>query len=163
MRTSCFAILVLFSTLAYGVWSQFAHVTPETADEFDMHVCISYVSDTPELARVVFPLREDRYKEAWLIISKSYLRPQDQKFFRHILWGQSKDQAQIDVISKIENNSTMIQRREQSSEGLAEVFIARHLMSRAYIYIDFPTDTADGGYYYSIDLSAFRSSIESEC
>ena len=153
MRSSFLIIAVLFSSVAFGAWAGFAHVTPDTREKYGMPVCVSSIPGQPGLARVVFPLNKDSWVHAWLIITEQYFPPRKQNF-REYIWSRSKDESRIQLRAKL---------HRMDDRDFAEVVISRATMSRAYIYIDYPREVYDGGWYYSIDLSTFVGIDEDEC
>lgn len=161
MNRVLLTFVLLLPVTAFAVWSAFAHVTPDTREEYDMPVCVASMPNAPDLVRIRFPLADDRHKNAWLIITKTYL-PAEQQEFRRYLWADSHI-PELELVSEVSNLRSTIGRDAGIDEPeLAEIQIARELMSRAYVYIDFPHATFDGGYYYSIDLSTFVDA-EDDC
>jgi hypothetical protein len=144
--------LVLYAAPCYATWSGLAHVTPETQEKFKIRVCIAEVpTDNLSVEVYVWTRRADA--TGWVITTKEYVQPSRQSFRRYI-WNDQIDDSPIESIESIEYDEVPIPIR---------VYLNRSLLSRSYVYFDWPTPIFDGGYYYSIDLSTFADRVQHKC
>lgn len=158
-------IVIAFSLFlannSFASWSRYAHVTPETETKFELNVQVEPVNNkkTAYLVRleaVAFPS-----KQAWVIVTPKPLSPSAQNQ-RSRFWGDKLNTENVESIVPLRPTGIPIfpQSNETKSEKFYEVVIPAGQMDRTYIYIDFPTRVADGGYYYSIDLGAYLPTDE---
>ena len=143
-------LLTLFLTTGevQASWSRFAHVTPETQKEYKLDIEFSPIANRENIYRVRFNAISSKHKQAWLIIAADPLTKEEQKL-RNYIWKTISPEKHILVkalLKLVKNNN---------SPPYYEVELNSEILKRSYIYIDFPFRVADGGYYYSIDLSSF--------
>ncbi len=146
-RIIFFCLLALFCSDSGAVWSKFAHVTPETADEYGIEVTIKRVSSKSQRFRV-YVSKGSKHQVATLIETVRSLDKSTQEVLRTILWGRSF--PPIDLAMKV--------RLSEKNSGYQ--FEIKPCNRNFYLYIDFPRVIADGGYWYSVDLNKYFSEIE---
>ncbi len=154
IRLSC-VFLLLIATVGNARWSAFAHVTPETREDFDLPVCVVSTKTGRENVTIQVQTYEPSgfSKVAWLITTTEHLDSTDQEFRKYI-WNDTESDSPIISIELLE--------RQSEIEGIS-VTLPQSEMRRAYIYVDFPRPVNDGGYYYSIDLATFADHRDKGC
>lgn len=156
-----FILMVFFLTLAnssFASWSRYAYVTPETEAEYELNVQIERADSKNKtylirLDAIAFPS-----KQAWLIVTPKPLSASEQNQ-RSRFWGDKLNTENVESIVPLRLTGIPIfpQSNDIKSDLFYEIVISESQMHRTYIYIDFPTPVADGGYFYSIDLGSYVS------
>ena len=152
--------LIVGSPKASACWSEFVDVNSVNEGKYDIEVTVETRRNQQYFYRVKAPMVGD-YKYCWLIVCKKEVEPKQRNFRQYIWTGESK---RSDILLKarlVPTKETGI--RSLWHKGIStpakEVYIQftvhRDLVSCSYIYIDFPSLTADGGYYYAIDLDSY--------
>lgn len=154
MRKLLFVFLLLFSKQSIPVWSAFAHVTPDTQDQYGIEVHIRALDDFPENRpnikyRVRFRAFEQGLMSAWLVLSREPLSATEQELRDYFWWNKSPEKEIVET--------SLLEAREIDAELYYEVELEAKEIARSYIYIDFPEEVDDGGYYYSIDFPSYLS------
>ena len=145
-------LLTLYSVAAYARWSALAHVTPDTQEKYRLRVCIAEVPYDRLFVEIFVWLR-GAGANGWVITTREYVQPSEQGFRRYI-WSDRIDESPIESIESIEYDEVL---------NPARAYLPKSRLSRSYVYFDWPTTVADGGYYYSIDLSTYAGHIQNEC
>lgn len=138
----------MMCTQAEAVWSAFAHVTPDAEAQYGIDVLVQPAGAQEEMFRVRVDAIEYEHKHAWLVVAGERLSSSGQEL-RNEIWGLTPSVDKV-VLVKAE-----LQPFGEAGELYYEIELSADIIQRAYIYIDFPSLTADGGYYYSIDLPAY--------
>lgn len=152
-----FLILVLFKS-SYATWSSFAHVTPETEKEYKIKV--ELLIDSTDTSRFLVKIkapRKSHSKKVWLVVSDKKIEKENQKFRDFFWFGKhSKDIVIWSMLKPIEKNPHVYTAEQRAvKQEKFEIIIKKKLLTTTYIYIDFPSVTYDGGYFYSIDLATY--------
>jgi len=140
---------------AHATFSEFARITPETEERHNIYVQILPVEGQQDKYKIMPPKAPD-WLSAYLIICKEKVPPQKQNF-REYIW--SGWQGRADVLSL----APLLPPGQYWPANLgyvippkpAEVILDKSLITRSYLYIDFPHNVSDGGYYYCIDLATY--------
>jgi hypothetical protein len=147
-----FAIAVAYLTVASpdagASWSEFADVNSLNESKYGIKVEVAARKNQQHIYRIKAPV-VGGHKRCWLIVCKKKLGAKQQNFRDYIWTGESK---QSDVLLKA----------QLTPEKGTDVQFSLHkdLVSRSYVYIDFPRLVLDGGYYYAIDLASYLKKDE---
>jgi hypothetical protein len=147
-------LIAIFSLQALAQFSAFEIVAPDTQDRLNDEIK-SLSVEKMEDGRFIVKVPKFRSKHVWLITCSSELG-YGQSEFRDNIWNRDSHDSNIYVLAKPGDSPvpcTVDDRRAES--GFVEVILSNDLMSRSYIYIDYPHGVFDGGYYYSVDLPAY--------
>lgn len=149
-------LVFLFLTLqAQAVWSEFAHVTPDTQEKYKLDVSITPIVGSENRFLIRLEAVGYDHKLAWLIVSSETLSVKDQEL-RDYIWSAAKPEKEILIKTKLMPTGVGgFPSSDQGEKRFYEVELDSQFISRAYIYIDFPSQVFDGGYYYSVDLGSF--------
>jgi hypothetical protein len=96
----------------------------------------------------------DGHKKVWLILCKQSLRSARQNF-RSTIWEAIENDKEIVKINQLKSGQISLSETGSQQYAYVEVVLSRDEMKRSYIYIDYPSEVHDGGYYYSIDLAYY--------
>ena len=152
MRSTLFAALVLVASVAGAAFSAFVHVTPDNQQEHGFDVCINRNYLDMQLTEI--RIRGERpLKGGWLITTREYVEPSGQRF-REYIWDDSIDDSPIESITELQHDE---------EAGATRVLMPQEMLSRSYLYFDFPEPVFDGGFFYSIDLSTFAQFDSERC
>ena len=148
------AALVSVASLAQAVFSAFVVITPanETSHPFRIDTHPLGTADELMRVRVSGPLADGQ--EAWLITCKQSLLSEKQNF-RSAVWSQSQGNEDIVHMQQVNPVRAPSVTADGKAEAYIEVVLTGEEMQRSYIYIDYPSEVRDGGYYYSIDLAYY--------
>lgn len=157
MKSVVFILIAVFSLQAHAVFSAFAHVIPETQEEYIKSLHVEKMKDGDFLVKVP---EFGWSKHVWLISCSSELR-NDQKDFRSYIWGKDKGDRSIEVLAKLGVGPVQpFEKKDESPiNNFIEIVLSEEVMSKSYIYIDFPDMVLDGGYFYTIDLPEYLRKI----
>jgi len=144
--------IILFFLLAitgfcYASWSAFAHVTPETEKKYEFSVKLTPVKNKKNTYRVKLNAIGYDEKHAWLITAPKEVSPEKQDF-RNFIWYPKS-------VKKEKLKKTELYPKGKKDNLYYEIEISSNKIYSSYIYIDFPSQVCDGGYYYSIDLKSY--------
>ncbi|WP_078118480.1 hypothetical protein [Thiosocius teredinicola] len=146
-------LLFVFSSSSYSVWSAFAHVTPATESEYGIRVEFAEINQNLNREyRIKIPAIGHGYQKAWLVLTAQPLEKSGAELRAYIWW---KEQPKARVLSALE----MIPK--VTKEGIFyETLLSEDEVQNGYIYVDYPHEMFDGGYYYSIELRSYVSGRE---
>ena len=140
---------------AYGVFSEFARITPETEGQLQMSVQMLPVEGQDDKCQIVVPGVWPP-KRTHVIVCREKVAPERQNFREYLWSGNRKRTDVVSVTVVVPPGRSRASRPDSTARPRAtHVVLHRTLLGRAYIYIDFATPIEDGGYYYCIDLSAY--------
>ena len=155
----------LLASQTHGQFSAFARITPETEKKHNIQVQILPVRGWESKCRII-PPKVHQGMSTYLIVCRERVPPKEQNF-RGYIWYRDRDwdryqgryQDRTDILSvapllpygldQYPNPSYVVSPKPN------HVVLDRSLLERSYIYIDYPTEMTDGGYYYCIDLSTY--------
>ena len=162
MKRILFILIAIWSVPALAMISIFINVEPDTPYKLDEYIESMRV-EKMEDGRFLVKVPESRYKHIWLITCSEELKD-DQKELRGGIWKSNKYDSAIDVPARLGDGHAPTCTKEDMSakDGFVDVILNSDLMSRSYIYIDYPDPVQDGGHYYSIDLPAYLSKINAD-
>lgn len=151
-----YLILILSVSLvdiAFAAFSAFAVITPENEAEYPFLIQVKALAGDEERSRIriVGTIGESRH--AWLIVCKNYVNSSGQNFRKYFWYGEQD--KNIERISRLNPGQTTLPESGKQMYEYVEVELPNEQMRRAYIYIDYPVEVRDGGYYYSIDLAYY--------
>ena len=147
-------ILVLHADIASAYFSAFVVITPRNEAEHPFLIQASAVEDQPGFTRIRVIGPVDASRKAWLIKCEQSLLPDSQNFRSAIWEGRESHKAIIDI-NLLEPTSTGLQESDGQQRAYVEVLLSNEELKRSYVYIDYPYEVRDGGYYYSIDLAYY--------
>ncbi len=159
MKHIVIIILFLLTGKTYAVWSAFAHVTPETEQKYEIKVSLTPVEGQKGKFVIQFNAVASDYKHAWLVHSSEKLSEKEQNL-RSYMWGFTKPTKDILIQAKLLPANTGRPFHEEGKPIFYKVVLDSKFIKNSYIYIDFPEQVHDGGYYYSIDLGAYFTKHE---
>jgi hypothetical protein len=152
------ALILVAVPHANAAFSAYVNVTPETQVD---HVKALRIEEQPEGKFLIRVPEDGSLKHVWLIICKTELG-ESEKNFREYIWSIGDGRRSVEVLAKlgrgIEYPGPGVEERDKNR--YIELILAREIMARAYIYIDFPQMVLDGGFYYSIDLPEFLRRVD---
>ena len=176
--------LFLLTNQAFAQWSALAIITPDSQSRHKGLLVESTALQTANRENCTIKFKADAVgyplKQAWLAFASRPLTADEQKL-REYIWAKpnqpsSTNQREIAIsalkgpfvsITPIEvSHPTQLDQVAQQITSVPlttanddhayyELTISRTSAKAAYIYVDFPSLIADGGYYYSIDVGAF--------
>ena len=148
------AALASITNLTHAVFSAFVVITPanEASHPFRIDTHPLETSDDLMRVRITGPLGDSQ--KAWLIVCKQSLLS-DKQNFRSAIWNQTPENENIVNIQQLNPVRASSVTADGKEEIYIEVVLTSDEMSRSYIYIDYPREVRDGGYYYSIDLAYY--------
>lgn len=145
------ALIFLPNNIVFAAFSAFVVITPDNEAEYPFLIKTQPLDNQPGYTRVrvTGPISDD--KGVWLVECKKSLLADSQNF-RMTIWGYKQFNDDIIKITRVTpGKSTMPGGGSQLFTHI-EVVLPNDKMQRSYLYIDFPREVKDGGYYYSIDL-----------
>ncbi len=145
-------LLLLINSITYAVWSSFAHVTPDTEKEYELSIAFTSVKNKKNTYCVKLNAIDYDQKHAWLITATKELSPKEQNF-RNFIWNTATNRKE-----KLTKNE--LYPKGKKDNLYYEIEISSNKICSSFIYIDFPSITFDGGYYYSIDLKSYLLKFE---
>ena len=119
-----------------GAFSSFARITPQTQEEHNIFVQILPVEGQSEKYKVVYPPIRDSSQGSYLVLCKESMPPQEQDF-RNYLWGSGRKQAEILSFVPIVPPGQYGHKCPVCSTPV-EIILDKSLITRSYIYIDYP-------------------------
>jgi len=140
---------------SYGAFSAFARITPET--EAQHHICVQIlpVEGRKGMYRIL-PPQAPEHQRAYLITCREKVPPERQCFRKYIWFRSNARKDVLSVVPLLPHELGYFEYgRPTVSDRSNNIFLARSLLSRTYIYIDYPHHVSDGGYCYCVDLSAY--------
>ncbi len=150
-----FALLTL-STQAFASASRYAYVTPETEHKYKLNVQVAPTNKEKTTYLIRLRAVEFPVKQAWLIVTPEPISSAAQNQ-RARFWGETLTTDDAEFIVPLRPNEVPMfsQSNEPDKEKYYEVLVPAEQINRTYIYIDFPSQVNDGGYFYSIDIDAY--------
>lgn len=148
--------LILSTSLvntAFAASSAFVVITPENEAEHPFSIEVNAVADHEQRSRVRIIGPVNGSQHTWLIICKKYLSPSRQNF-RGFFWYRDRHK-EIERATRLYPDQIRLPESGDKTYEHVEVELSHEHMRRAYIYIDYPFEVRDGGYYYSIDLAYY--------
>ena len=146
-----FALIFTHTNIAFAYFSSFEVITPDNEAEhlflIQSQPLVNQLGYTR--VRVIGPI--DDHRGVWLVECKKSLLPESQNF-RMTIWGYKQFNDDIIKITRLKPGQTTLPGRDSQLFAYVEVVLSNDKMQRSYLYIDFPREVRDGGYYYSIDL-----------
>lgn len=138
---------VLFEGARGG--SAFAHITPETEEEHQIGVRMLPVEGRNDKYRIVVPWSGelDESRNCFLIVC-SHPVPAERQDFRSYIWNEDRSREDVLLVAPLLT-------RGFGQSQYVECMLDDFLMTRSYLFVDAKGPMADGGYYYSIDLSTY--------
>lgn len=145
--------LLVYVNTAFAISSEFVRITPATEKEHNMHIQVRPVPNQENKYQIIIPMISE-HKHAWLIICKKSIPPEKQNFRNYIL-GLNDDGRNIIVSAFLQASKsiTTLIFSDSKTPKHFEINLDKEMINRAYVQIDYPTITLDGGFYYCIDLS----------
>ena len=147
-------LLLLHTNITFAAFSSFEVITPDNEAEYPFLIQVQPLENQPGYTRVrvIGPIDDD--KRAWLIECKQSLFPESQNF-RMTIWGYKQFNDDVIKITPLKPGQTTVPGKGNQAYPYVEVVLSNKVMQRSYLYIDFPREVKDGGYYYSIDLAYY--------
>ena len=148
-----YAMILFFSynSIAFAAFSAFVVITPDNEAEYPFLIQAQPLENQPGYTRVKVIGPVDGSQKAWLIECKQSLLSESQNF-RMTIWGYTQFNDDIIKITPLTPGKTTLPEKGDQQYSYVEVVLPNKVMQRSYLYIDFPREVRDGGYYYSIDL-----------
>lgn len=149
-------ILILAASLvnaAFAASSAFVVITPENEAKYPFLIEAIPVTDHEQHSRIRIIGTINGSRHAWLIICKKYVNSSGQNF-RGFFWYSGRHE-EIERVTRLHPGQTTLPESGDQIYEYVEVELSHEQMRRAYIYIDYPFEVMDGGYYYSIDLAYY--------
>ena len=143
---------------AFAAFSAFVVITPENEAEHPFLIQVMAVANFEEHSRVRIIGAIDESRHAWLVVCKNYVNSSRQNF-RNFFW-YGKQNEEIERVTRLHTGQTALPEWDDNIYDYVEVELSHEQMRRAYIYIDYPFEINDGGYYYSIDLAYYIEGSE---
>lgn len=166
-----FAITVAYLTVtspdARAQFSAFADVNSMNESKHGIKVEVAARKNQQHIYRIKTPMVGGS-KRCWLIVCKKKLGAKQQNFRDYIWTGESKKsdvllKAQLTLEKGIDVQYSLHRDLfEPPKELYIEFTLHKDLVSRSYVYIDFPRPVLDGGYYYAIDLASYLKRSEKD-
>ena len=147
-------IMLLATNIAIAAFSSFVVITPENEAKHPFLIQPQPVENQANLTRIRVIGPVDGHKKVWLIMCKQTLRPASQNF-RSTIWEAIENDKEIVKISQLKSGQISLSETGSQQYAYVEVVLSSDEMKRSYIYIDYPGEVYDGGYYYSIDLAYY--------
>ncbi|WP_148747789.1 hypothetical protein [Colwellia echini] len=167
MKLFTLASILLLSFHVQASWLKFGHVTPFTESEYkiEINASISKINKTS----VNFHLTNlPKNKDVFLIQTKEH-RPSYEQKFREEIWDEYIEENRRTKMNtgyeKNQSNPIILNVKlkpvsvDKYGIKVYSIDIDKEKMKTSYIYIDYPKSVRDGGYYYSIDLKEYISSL----
>ena len=144
-------LILLYTNTAFAAFSAFVVITPDNEAEYPFLIRAQPLENQPGYTRVKVIGPVDGSKKAWLIECKQSLLSESQNF-RMTIWGYEQFNDDVIKITPLKPGQTTLPGKGSQTYPYVEVVLSNKVMQRSYLYIDFPREVRDGGYYYSIDL-----------
>ena len=147
------ALLLVFlhTNIAFAIFSEFVVITPNNEAQHSFLIQAQPLKNKPGFTRVKVIGPIHNHMGVWLIECKQSLLPESQNF-RMTIWGYKQFNDDIIKITPLTPDQTTLPGKGSQKYPYVEVVLSNKVMQRSYLYIDFPREVKDGGYYYSIDL-----------
>lgn len=147
-------IMLLLTNSVFAAFSAFVIITPENEANHPFLIQAQPMENQPNHTRIRVIGPVAGHKKVWLIVCKQSLLPTSQNF-RTTIWEGRNNEDEIVNINQL--NPGVITLPETGSQEYAyvEVILSSDEMQSSYLYIDYPHQVFDGGYYYSIDLAYY--------
>ncbi len=136
-------LIVVAASSCFGRFSEFIRLTPESESSHRLRVSFAPINSGH--TRITYRWNNQN-KECWLLIFQNDQSIPDQLDFRDIIWNRQ---------STLPPGVAQLIPLSADNDGFVEITLQDSLIPRAFICIDFPDRIMDGGYYYTIDLSAY--------
>ena len=149
-----FVAALFVGGMSMAAFSAFVVITPANEGEHAFNVLVEPVDDRADrfLVRVSGPL--DGYQKAWLVMCRRSLLASGQNF-RSMIWYQELGDKDVVELRQLTPSTEPMRKSADDPYPFVELVLSKDEMKRSYIYIDFPREVRDGGYYYSIDLAHY--------
>jgi predicted GH43/DUF377 family glycosyl hydrolase len=144
---------------AYGTFSEFARIAPETEGRYGVFLQILPVQGQDGKCKII-PPKVYQGMSTYLIVCREKIPPKEQNF-RWYIWQRDwyRDRDWPDILSVAPLLPYGLDKYPNSPYVVSpmpnHVILDRSLLERSYLYIDYPTEVSDGGYFYCIDLSTY--------
>jgi len=146
--------MLLHTNIALASFSAFVVITPANETRHPFLIQAQPVENQTNLTRIRVIGPVDGHKKVWLIVCKQTLLPSSQNF-RSIIWDEREKNKGIVKISQLKPGQITLPETGDQQYAYVEVALSNDEMGRSYLYIDYPSEVYDGGYYYSIDLAYY--------
>jgi len=153
LKISFFISSIFFTEASFAQVSAFVVITPENEAEHSFQIQVETVPERKNYSRVRVIGPIDGRRQAWVIVCKEYVNASGQNF-RNYLWYRGVNKN-IQRVRRLHPGQTRPNGFTAQEHEYVEVDLPRDQIRRAYIYIDYPSEVDDGGYYYSIDLAFY--------
>jgi hypothetical protein len=153
MKKFIIGVLLLYINQSHARSSGFAHVTPES--HYGIKISMVPVIDNPNKVSIRFNGFYFDSRGVWLIVASSQLSSEEQNL-RSFIWNKSESKNDILIKAQLKTS----RRQKNENTRYYEFEIDSKLINQSYIYIDYPSEVRDGGYYYSIDLATYFNKMK---
>ena len=145
-------VLEFFAAGAHGHGSMFVRVTGENQRQYGLRVRILPVLGQDDKYTIMLTTAPNprEYLRTCLIVCRDKVRPEEQDF-RSYLWKEDRGREDILLMAPLLPRDF----GRGVFSGHVEFVLDAFLLTKAYIYIDFPGPISDGGEYYCIDLATY--------
>lgn len=145
--------LLMQIKVAMAIFSELVVITPQNETEHPFEIQVQAVENRPghHRIRVTGPVDDDQ--RAWLILCRRSLHPEKQNF-RQAIWQGGTGNMDVVQITRLKPQYPP-DKSGVYKQAYVEVVLSDDAMKRSYLYVDFPQNVDDGGYYYSIDLAYY--------
>ncbi len=139
------AILIFLSCQGWCRFSQFVRVTPKVKAG---HLLKVKVVEQDE--NYLVTLSEIKKADGWQIELEKPADSEKQSF-RELIWHKKYPHGKVLKVTKIHSNRS-------GKPVVVKRKVPKAKASRTYFYFDNPEEVADGGFYFTVDLSSFVKS-----
>jgi len=146
--------MLLHANIVLAAFSAFVVITPENEAKHPFLIQAQPVENQPDLTRIRVIGSVAGNKKVWLIVCKQRLLPGGQNF-RTTIWEGRENNNDIVNITQLKPGQITLPETGSQQYAYVEVVLSNDEMQRSYLYIDYPREVYDGGYYYSIDLAYY--------
>ena len=151
-------VFLLSVNVSYAVFSMHVRITPDVEQDNSLYIKVEPVLGDNKVKITLSPIGT-----TWLFVCAKPLSWNSQDF-RDYVWYK-KDEGKGIIEEKVlfsENDYREARKKlDQGKNDVITFFIEKEKLYRAYIYRDFPRPIHDGGFYYTVDLGAYASSMKS--
>ena len=148
------AVLASVTDLALAVFSALVVITPANEISHPFSIETHPVQNGKDLMRVTVTGSLKGGQTAWLIVCKQSRQP-DQQNFRAAIWNHGPENDEIISIRQLHPTQPHAAATGEQRQADITAVLTSAEMKRSYIYIDYPREVRDGGYYYSVDLAYY--------
>jgi hypothetical protein len=145
--------LILLAEASVAAFSAFVVITPENQGRYPFLVQVRTVAQHASRSRIKIIGPVDGRQQAWVIVCKEYVDAGGQNRRKLVWYGEGG--TDVESLIRLRPGRTALPGFGDRPYGYVEVELSHEQMRRAYIYIDYPFEVRDGGYYYSIDLAYY--------